>query len=325
MKGSTIDDDTPWYLKDLIIEKGDNEEEEEPVSAPSKSRTGHEEEHKNILESNVKDFHEIRSTNKHHDKNYNIESIYFKPFKGSENDLINLLGKSPDQHMLKDNNGEKLQTLLDHMKLKGSLYILLFGALGCTIFVILRTIRKGRIKALSESVYNQVVHILNGEIYNSIRDDATDTDDVNITTQKTKIETTTSLSINTHNKRDIKGFFSKHDEDDDSDSGNDHDKNDGKGLVKNDYEKDQVKNSGQKELDPLLCIDNPRKRDLNGFFLNDIPALANVVSRSGLDKQEAIKIVTREVFETNRRNAEVCSSFLLALLWWNVSLNHYIY
>mmetsp|Transcript_2043 Transcript_2043/g.2441 ORF Transcript_2043/g.2441 Transcript_2043/m.2441 type:complete len:514 (-) Transcript_2043:831-2372(-) len=54
-----------------------------------------------------------------------------------------------------------------------------------------------------------------------------------------------------------------------------------------------------------LSQTNAKNRDnIKKLFLNHVPALAEVVSLSGLDKNKAIELVTKEIFKENRRNTE---------------------
>ncbi len=256
-----LNGDTPWYLKDLVVE------EEDHVIAYTEDRL-----------MRVNDNYIGRAISSSGAENIPVgddAAVHFTPFSGDENDLMEILRTNPNHQPLeKDENGINLF----RRSLAGTL---------CCIILLIMYAFKDRIKLSSALDPDQKEE---SQQASDLEDDPKD--NAKITKDSEVKESSTGVKERTNTNKDLNAFFRG---DPDSDI-------------------DQDENKQHKESEFLLQIDridskNNGKRDLSGFFQNDVPALAEVISLSGLDKQESIKIVTKEIFETDRRNAEVNLNF----------------
>ena len=203
-------------------------------------------------------------------------AIRFTPFSGDEDDLIKLLKNSP-------NHREQTDKHENDVFLFGSF---LGGGLCCVLLLIYAF--KDRIKSpitlgSASTEGEKCEQVTNAEVNPKSVTKITEVGEIKQTLATVKKEG--------NRTRELNGFFQGQP-----------DRNQGE----NDGQRQQ-----QEKTESLINIDGRTtgKRDLSGFFQNDVPALAEVISLSGLNKQESIKIVTKEIFETDRRNAEVSKPY----------------
>ena len=325
MQKPKANDDIPWYLKDLIPEQPDppnpsklpetTDISDSEVSNSKVSTVSEEEESKlsssaSSIETSVQEENE-QEVQHHNDnaikKNQNVEYLYgvhFTPFSGSEDEFKDLIQNSKnnnnnaykqEEELLDstNNNDVKLAFLrFPFVKDIDLLYNVIIATVGVGVCLIITLKLKSCLTKEKYKARNDKYKVRNEKYkprkettrYKSTRDK-----DPKIEVIKEQ-ECKGTILID---KAGSKQIQSKNDNDNDN----------------------NVTEMQQKELksvssmhDNSTCISTSTtatsKKDFD-FFLNDVPALAEVIALSGLDKQESTKIVIKEKFETERRNAEV--------------------
>ncbi len=330
-----IDDnnnDIPWYLQDLISK-------EDASSSSSLISNAHntKNENENSNEHNNQQHQKtpIEQKEYYHDvllywnPNHKNNKLQFQPFVGNDDDLKEILETYNTKYQTKkmkmsmntrhNNNNDDYS---DHVFFGQyqSLYIMIFvfGAMSCMILFIWVLHHHQYSCKSSRFVQHKRPHkhSSGGSV-------------VNTSTSKNA----TDIQSDENNDHNI-------DPDDNIDSGNS--RPDKTRLsqqstirpIENENDKNNIvtstNNSLESNLEPSCyhhqhtttiqnnhqgtptAIMNNQNMNLTKIFLHDIPVMADMVSLSGLNRQESIKLVTKEVLETDRRHTEV-SSFLLDL------------
>lgn len=263
-------DDIPWYLKDIIKSSQGFKVEQTPLStATTTTNTIHDE----LM--NEKDTDGDFNNN----IDLNMYGVPLSPFIGSEDEFMQVVKHHSEKYQRKDDDENKVFHTKTCNIMQFNKYYEWRACPNTNITVFIG----GVVVALV--IYIVIIHLYRQKYVKNDVDEKISSkveDYLNNTNQG-------SSNADSKNKEDRNDSEEKHIE-----------------IIPNQERKSIIDNKVDNMNDKVLrSKKSNQSMDISSIFDHDVPVLAEIISRSGLDKQESIKIVTKQILETDRRTKEV--------------------
>lgn len=277
-------DDIPWYLKDIIKSSQGFKVEQTPLSTATTTT--------NTIHDELMNEKDTGGDFNNNIIDLNVYGVPLSPFIGSEDEFMQVVKHHSEKYQRKDDDENKVchSKTCNIMQFNKYYEWRACPNTNITVFI------GGVVVALA--IYIVIIHLHRQKyVKNDVDEKASSKVEDYI------LNNTNQCSSNADSKnkedRPIQDIYYEENKDDSEDKHIE--------IIPNQERESNIDNKVDNMNDKLLHSSQKSNQsmDISSIFDHDVPALAEIISRSGLDKQESIKIVTKQILETDRRTKEV--------------------